>query len=333
MATDAVVGGLLGQAVGDMLGFPVERRGPAECVAFAAAWLAGAGPAPGRDGHPMGQVSDDTQCTLALMRAGPGDLVAEARELVAALPTIVGAERNTRAMLRALAREPRFADGTAEGFAAAVAARDAAVPPGPPTNGAAMRAWAQGVPRRSGQERDAAVRASAALTHAAPASAGAAVEVAELAAQLVAGVDPRNAPTLAALMLRGRGVAPVAIEAGLALAELPDEGARASVGASHGAPPWDAVSPHAVATVAWAVRSFALGGGDFRRVALGAMSGGGDVDTVAGIAGAWCGLVSGEAGLPAHLVALARDGDRCDVAGMRSAARGYATACGAWDGR
>ena len=65
---DAVAGSLLGLALGDALGFLVEGEPPAKAAAYVTDCV-GLGRAPdrGRDGHPFGQYSDDTQLARELL--------------------------------------------------------------------------------------------------------------------------------------------------------------------------------------------------------------------------------------------------------------------------
>lgn len=187
-----MAGAALGQAVGDALGFPVERQGPEAADSFAAAWLSGApGPEPMRDGFPVGQVSDDTQCAQVLvgvaLRLGRHDRAEHAAALVRSVDALVGSGSNTRRMLRGLASAPGFAEGDLD---RALAGRDAALAHAPhlPTNGVAMRAWPHAVLHADRDALADSVLADAALTHANPESGACAVTCALATRLLFEGV-------------------------------------------------------------------------------------------------------------------------------------------------
>jgi ADP-ribosylglycohydrolase len=66
--TDQLAGSLLGQALGDALGFVVEGAPPEQAVAYVGCWLrAGRAVERGHDPFPFGQYSDDTQLARELL--------------------------------------------------------------------------------------------------------------------------------------------------------------------------------------------------------------------------------------------------------------------------
>lgn len=325
---DRVAGAALGQAVGDALGFHVERQGPEAAAAFALAWLRGApGPEPMRGGFPVGQVSDDTQCSQVLvgeaLRLGRHDRAAHARALVRSVGRLVGSGSNTRRMLGSLASAPGFDEGDLD---RALSIRDTALAHAPhlPTNGVAMRAWPHAVLFAGRAALADSVLADAALTHAHPESGACAVTCALATRLLFEGV------AVADLLDRLEREMPVRGEvASLALArrllDLAPRAAADAVWSVSGEPPeWRSVSPAALPTVAWALRSLVAGGGSVEEVLREALSCGGDVDTTAALAGGWYGAAHGPDSLPAHVAVRVRDRDAWGFHGLVARARAFA---------
>src|SRR5688500_4953632 len=107
---DRLAGSLIGQALGDALGFPVEGQPPEVCAAYVAAALADpARPPFGRAPFPFGQYTDDTQLARELLEsvveAGRFDPAAYARRVAAIFVErrIVGRGRATEEAAHRLA--------------------------------------------------------------------------------------------------------------------------------------------------------------------------------------------------------------------------------------
>lgn len=138
---DAFAGALLGQAVGDAVGFMVEGEPAAVCAAHADAALFGSGTAVAHRGpYPLGQYSDDTQL---------------ARELAASIVACDGFDAEDYARrIAALFSERRIVGGglataqAAQRLAAGVEWQRAGTPAPGAGNGSAMRA-ARGARTRS----------------------------------------------------------------------------------------------------------------------------------------------------------------------------------------
>ena len=208
----------------------------------------------------------------------------------------------------------------------ALAGRDAVLAGAPhlPTNGVAMRAWPHAVLHADRAALADSVLADAALTHAHPESGACAVTCALATRLLFEGV------AVAALLDRLEREMPVRGETGsVALARHllgldPRTAADAAWSVSGKPPEWRSVSPAALPTVAWALRSLVAGGGSAEDVLRDALSCGGDVDTTAALAGGWYGAAHGPDALPAHVAARVRDRDAWDRHGLTARARAFA---------
>ena len=167
-------------------------------------------------------------------------------------------------------------------------------------NGAAMRAAVVGVflhddstARRSTSD------ALARVTHTDPRAVEGARFVAEVAARVVAGDRPTEA-LAAAREVVSEATLGAAIDraAGLAREGAAADAAAAALG----------TSGFVVHTVPFAAYAFARWGDD-PMAAIGAViRAGGDTDSIGAIVGAWCGALGGEAALPAELLGRLHDG-------------------------
>jgi ADP-ribosylglycohydrolase len=294
---DRYAGCLVGQAIGDALGFPVEGHGPEVCARYVDSDAFGAA---GRAGFPFGQYTDDTQLARELLeswvvhrRWHPEDFAVR----VAALFTegrIVGRGRATEEAAMRLAR--------------GIPWTEAGTPAPSAGNGSAMRAapvglmcvgdpWRLGVVGRD-QSRvtHADVRCQAGSVAIAAAVAAAVLEddrdpdaFLVRVAEQVREVDEDFAGHLEWLVGQVAGppeeVAPLVrcrgVEAGF------EDG-------------WRGISPFVVGSVLWALYAYLKADEadlylDTVRIAIRV---GGDVDTTAAMAGAIAGARAGLAGLP-----------------------------------
>lgn len=304
----ALTGCLLGQALGDALGFVVEARPLAVARAYVRDYLlAGRAGELAHPEFPFGQFSDDTQLAreLLLSFVAAGGWSAEAFALrVAALFAEggdVGAGPGTRAAaMRLLAGTPRSRSGTPAPYAG---------------NGSAMRAAPLGLLFGDDMAlvRQAAVEQSL-VTHLDPRCSAGALAVAS-AVVVAARGDPVEAhdfltevasqagtiePSVADAIRGLRGWVALAPEA--AARRLHAEGLDPMY-----ADEWRGVSAFVTPSVVWSLYAFLRGPDDYWTTVCTAIEAGGDTDTTAAIAGAIAGARLGPAGLPAALVARLND--------------------------
>lgn len=287
-------GCLVGQALGDALGFVVEGRSSEVCVKYLDE---------GPGGHPFGQYSDDTQLARELMQSyadvGRWDPEDYARRISAIFSEgrIVGYGRSTA----------RAADRLARG----VPWNEAGTPPPSAGNGSAMRAGPVGLLFHDDPEE--LIRAATEqgiITHADPRCSAGAISIAGAVS----------------LVLSGRPVEPARLLD--QLAELTEETEPRFAGNLRGLkrwlslPPHEAVSyisqtgldpertreqeqpgipPFVVGSVLWSLYSFLTSPEDYRRTIRTAIAVGGDVDTTAAMAGAISGAHLGLDAVPQDL--------------------------------
>lgn len=300
-------GSLVGQALGDALGFLVEGHAPAVCEALATAAFMSDEP-PAAFGLEFGQYSDDTQLARELARslsehAGwrPEDYARRIADLFAT-DRIVGRGRATEAAAR------RLLGGVAW---------DAAGEPAPSAgNGAAMRAGPVGLfcaePTRRARLADEQAR----ITHLDPRSRAAAVLVADVVADALqqpdASLPVGSIHWCEVLARRVEGLDPALA---LGVRALPrwlvarpevaaQEIARAGdvpLGAAHAFERWHGISPFATPSALYALFAYARTPIEPEQVLRSAVAVGGDVDTVAAMAGAMVGARVGWTQLGARL--------------------------------
>jgi ADP-ribosylglycohydrolase len=295
----ALVGCLLGQALGDALGFVVEARPPREASDYVRDYLlAGRAGQVGHPEFPFGQYSDDTQLArelvLGFVDADGWSTEVFARRLAAlfAEGRDVGAGPGTRAAaMRLLAGTHWSRAGTPEPYAG---------------NGSAMRAAPMGL--LFGDATAAMARATmeqSLVTHLDPRCAAGAVAVAGAVA-----LAARQTPIRSAEFLDT--VAELAAQADESMAGAV-RGLRSWVDAS---PPaaarrvheerldpryadeWRGISAFVVPSVVWSLYAFLHTPDDYWATVCTAIEVGGDTDTMAAIAGAISGAQHGPAGLP-----------------------------------
>ena len=271
---DRVAGAAVGQAVGDALGFHMEQKPPEVALPYAEAWLRdGTGPEPRREGYPVGQVSDDTQCAratmLAVAEAGRWDLCAVAEGLIAIRDDMVGPGRTVSGALRYLRdrASPRLAD-----MRNVLGARAREGGSMAPTNGAAMRIWPVAAAGPGNLFERA--RWCARLTHDSPEAVAGAVVTALAARAAFEGDDPKGLLARLAAECVGEPEAAAIVATAADWTGIGDEEARAAAWECSGREAkWRSVSPRALPTVAWALRSYVLGDGAFGPSVEGALGG------------------------------------------------------------
>ena len=307
-AEDRFQGCLVGQCLGDALGFVVEGHPPASCRAYVERVLQSGRAAQGRRGpFPIGQYSDDSQLARELMQsyvaAGAFDPADYAARIAAIFSEgrIVG---RGRATTEAAAR-----------LAAGVAWQRAGAPPPAAGNGSAMRAGPVGL--MFWDDPDALIRAAhdqGRITHQDPRCSAGAVAI---AGAVKLALDPGPIVVgdfldrLAGWAGRLDGtMARVLGELGDWVRLAPEEAAgpiaRGGLAAHH-RDAWEGISPFVVASVAWSLYAFLRTPDDYWEAVLTAIAGGGDVDTTAAMTGAIAGARGGLAAVPDGLARRLND--------------------------
>ena len=313
---DRFAGCLIGQSLGDALGFVVEGQPPPVCALYARTLL--------RRGtaFPAGQYSDDSQLARELLQSfvarGRFEPADYARRIAAIFTEgrIVGRGRAT--------------EEAAHRVAAGVPWEDAGTPAPNAGNGSAMRAGPIGLlfwdaPARLAE----AAHDQGRITHADPRCSAGSIAIAGAVA-LAMRPGPLEPDTFIAELADWTAAA----DAGFATAlrELPAwlrlaPGRAAGEIAKAGREPgtkdrWWGISPFVVPSVLWSLYAFLRSPEDYPETIRTAIRPGGDVDTTAAMAGAISGARVGLAALPQRparrlhdrgdwgferLVALARD--------------------------
>jgi ADP-ribosylglycohydrolase len=319
---DRFTGCLVGQCVGDAVGFMVEGCPPAVCRPYADAILLDERDDPvGRGPFILGQYSDDSQLARELMlsyvargRFDPADYAGRIAALFAGNRVVGGGWATARA---------------AERIAAGVPWQQAGTPPPNAGNGSAMRAGPIGLMFYDAPDRlIAAATDQGRITHADRRCSAGAVAIAGAVA-LVLREDP--IPPAAFLAELAEWAGTVENTVGGALNRLrewidfpPDEVIDRIVAASQ--PDFshvhEGISPFVVESVLWSLYAFLHTPDDYVRAIHTAIIAGGDVDTTAAMTGAIAGARNGLKAIPpalaqrvndqgnwraTELVALARD--------------------------
>ena len=303
---DGRAGSLVAQALGDALGFLVEGHGPEVCADYVSEVFSSDDPPLGRRGRfVFGQYSDDTQLAreLALSLGATRRLVPEDFAVrVAALfanGTIVGRGRATEAAARLLiAGVPWDRAGTPSPSAG---------------NGAAMRAGPVGFLSISQDQMIRIADDAARVTHLDERARAAAVLVALVVADAIAHGPTACSPTwfedLARAVdaqdpLLASGIRKMPDWLGADPVTVADEITRWSqppLGSAHQFERWEGISPFATPSVLYALFAYAHAPADPEEVLQVAVAVGGDVDTVAAMAGAMVGAAVGLGGLTPRL--------------------------------
>lgn len=301
-------GCLVGQCLGDALGFVVEGQPPEICRSYVDDVLrAGHAGEIGRVGFPFGQYTDDSQLARELLQsfAERGQLEpADYAKRIAAIFTekrIVGRGRATEEAAARLAR--------------GVAWDQAGAPAPSAGNGSAMRAGPVGL--LFAREPAALVCAAVdqgRITHADPRCSAGAVAIAGAAALAA---QPKEVDPAAILSTLSKWAEPVDGSVAGALRELigwlelePTEAvvpiSRAGLDPSY-RDGWQGISPFVTASVIWSLYSFLRTPKDYWETICTAIAVGGDVDTTAAMAGAISGAHLGLEALPAALCSRLED--------------------------
>jgi ADP-ribosylglycohydrolase len=315
---ERLTGSILGQAVGDAVGFVVEAEPPDVARTYVEEWLRKRRAGQRSSPHlPFGQYTDDTQlarellCSWREARGWDPDSYAHRVAQLFAQKRDVGAGQGTRsAALRLLAGVHWSQSGT---------------PPPYAGNGSAMRAGQLGLllpdeaVGRVAQEQSR-------ITHLDPRCGAGAAAIA--LAVCIAG----RAPKIVAEEL----VEPIATEIqaddesfshairGVAgwVSLQPEAAARRlhERGLDGGHPEWRGISAFVVPSVLWSLYAFLRSPDDYWETICTAVSVGGDTDSMAAMAGAISGARVGRDGLPKDLVARVNDRGEWDAAALTTLA-------------
>lgn len=319
---DRFAGSLIGQCVGDALGFVAEGCTAQLCARYVETELRrGRAGQRGRPPYPYGQYTDDSQLTRelldSLVRCGGFDPEDYARRIAALFRDnrIVGRGRTTEDAARRLLQGEAW---------------DRAGSPAPAAgNGSAMRAAPVGLVFRDDSERLAAVaHDQGRITHADPrCSAGAAV-IAGAVSLAVRGDTPDATgwvPFLAGLAERHDEAFGDAIRQLVDFVQLPPEDAVTMISSAGWEPEthiaFDGISPFVVPSVLWSLYSVLRNPEDYWETVCTAIAAGGDVDTTAAMAGAISGAYLGIGAVPPNLIAPLNDNGTWNASDLIELAR------------
>ncbi len=292
---DRFAGSVIGQALGDALGFVVEGYPGAACRSYVEDYLrAGRAGEIGRAPFAFGQYTDDSQLARELLisyvEQGTFDPADFARRVAAIFVEnrIVGRGRTTEAAALRLA--------------AGVSWEEAGTPAPQAGNGSAMRAGPVGLMFHNDPEDLArAAHDQGRITHRDPRCSAGAVAIAgavgvalqgEVAGpgQLAAWAAPYDASLAAEVgqLRRWLTLEPEAAAPEIALAGLQPGFSDL----------WDGISPFVTSSVIWSLYAFLRSPDDYWETLCTAIAVGGDVDTTAAMAGAISGAYNGLSAVP-----------------------------------
>jgi ADP-ribosylglycohydrolase len=317
---DRFTGCLVGQCLGDALGFPVEGYVADVCRQYVDGILrTGRAGAVGRPPFAFGQYTDDSQLARELLvsyrncrRFDPSDYAARIAGLFRS-EKIVGGGRTTGEAAR------RLSEGT--GWEESGAPQEAA------GNGSAMRAGPIGLLFFDDPEGlvNAAVDQGR-ITHRDSRCGAGSVAVAGAVALALRGETKSRdfLDRLADWTETVDATVAAALRRLEAWMELPPGEAVVLVGrAGLDGPPgkeWKGITPYVVGSVLWSIYSFLKSPDDYWETICTAIAAGGDTDTTAAMAGAISGARLGISSLPAELTARLNDGGEWGLDMLRTLA-------------
>lgn len=306
-SADQFTGCLLGLALGDALGAPVEAFPPAEATRYVDRLSETLAPEPGPGGRAFGQVTDDTQLARELLLTiadhGQFDPAAFAARLVqfVASGRLVGGGPATL--------------GAAKQLALGIAWHDAGIPAPYAGNGAAMRAGPLGLLyRRNPRHLTWVAVDQARVTHHDPRAIAGSVAIAWAVA-----IASRREPVSPAAFLGEIADAMAPIDAGFAgtvgrvidWCHLPPAAAVPAFAAqgleADALAGWQGISSFVVSSVCWSLYAFLQAPDRFWDAVRVAIQVGGDTDTLAAMTGSISGARLGGAGLPPILLGRLTD--------------------------
>ncbi len=347
VTAERFAGCLIGQCLGDALGFPIEGTPPETCIPYAER-MRNAGPEkflattllvtlarfntsvqkavqegtrPERLSFPLGQYTDDAQLRRELPFGQYTDDSQLARELMQSYAALGRFDpEDYAARICAIFREHRIVgrgratNMAAERLAQGIPWKESGVPPPDAGNGTAMRAGPVGLLFGDNSEEMIRVAGEQSwITHQDPRCWAGAVAIAGAVALAARPQELRVTDFLGQLSEWVRTVHPAFAEDILRLAEwvqLPP-GEAAPVIARCGAPDfyddWKWISPFVVPSVLWSLYAFQRSPEDYWETICTAIEAGGDVDTTAAMAGAICGAHVGLRRLNPRMAHLVND--------------------------
>jgi poly(ADP-ribose) glycohydrolase ARH3 len=300
-ARERFSGCLIGQCLGDALGFPVEGQPPDACRRYVRDCLQGAGDPRSTNLVPaVGQYTDDSQLARELMQSYVQVRRFDPADYAMRIATIFREERivgrgraTTEAALRLIDGIPWTQAGTA-----------------PPSagNGSAMRAAPIGLVYWDDVEQMiAGAHDQGRITHRDPRCSAGAVAVAGAVLLALRGKVDREA-WIAELSCWVRALDPALAEGIRSLGEVldaPPVSVLATISqfgrTSDYDNGWEGISPFVTTSVLWSLYSFLWHPDDYWATISTAIEAGGDVDTTAAMAGAISGAYLGLDALPLHL--------------------------------
>jgi ADP-ribosylglycohydrolase len=306
---DRLAGSLIGQCLGDALGFVVEGHSREICGDYAKLLRSGEVGSIGRASYPFGQYTDDSQLARELVQSfvqvGRFDAEDYARRIAAIFVEgrIVGRGRATEEAAF------RIADG--------VPWHRAGTPPPAAGNGGAMRAAPIGWMHDDNEAllRDACDQAR--ITHQDRRSQAGAVVIAKSVSVALRSARVDRVSMVAELAAAAERVDHSVASAVRSLPDwlsLDEEEAQPLIAvagvssAAEHAHLWPGViSPFVIPSVLWSLYSFLRTPDDYWETICTAIAGGGDTDTTAAMAGAISGSYLGFGALPRHLVIRLND--------------------------
>ena len=306
MIGDQLAGSILGQALGDALGFVVEAQPPEVARAYVDQWLrAGRAAERTHPQYPFGQYSDDTQLARELLRSCQESRGWDPPAFAIRLAQLfrdrrdVGAGQGTRsAALRLLMGVPWSESGTPAPYAG---------------NGSAMRAGPLGLLFSDRKRICQAAREQSRVTHRDPRCAAGAVAVA-CAVSIAARREPIETQGFLVDISDCAEVDDGSVAEALRgldkwLPLSPEAAARHvhESGLDPAHPRWQGISAFVTPSVLWSLYSFLRSPDDYWETICTAIGVGGDTDTMAAIAGAISGARLGVSGLPRDLLAYLND--------------------------
>ncbi len=302
-------GSLIGQCLGDSLGFVVEGRSPEVCQEYVEGTLkAGRAGEHRREPYLFGQYSDDSQLARELLQSYAERGRFDPRDYARRIAMIFAEDR--------IVGRGRATEQAAWRLAAGVPWEEAGTPSPSAGNGSAMRAGPIGLlffddPEKMVQ----AAHDQGRITHRDPRCSAGAVAIAGAVALAIRGEEIEAERFLSQL---AEWAAPVEESVADGLRQLagwvslpPEEAVRFV--SQFGRDPdyeedgWRGISPFVTGSVLWSLYSFLRSPDDYLETVYTAIVVGGDVDTTAAMAGAISGAYLGLDGIPRRLARRVTD--------------------------
>jgi poly(ADP-ribose) glycohydrolase ARH3 len=318
---DRLTGCILGQALGDALGFVVEAQPPEVARIYVDGWLR-----TGRAGewahpqYPFGQYSDDTQLARELLRSFEKARGWDAATFAVGVAELfrhhaaVGAGEGTRS-----AAERLLGGATWE---------ESGAPAPYAGNGSAMRAGPVGLLVADPVKMCQTAREQSWVTHRDPRCSAGSIAVARAVALASRDevIEPAEFLTDLAGLVRcedamfAEALRGLRTWSGFQLEPARHYLYRSGLDPDH-MESWRGISAFVIPSVLWALYSFLRSPDDYWETICTAIRVGGDTDTIAGMAGAMCGARVGVEGLPSHLLPRLTDAGEWGAEALAQLAR------------